>query len=387
MQRAESLIKMTSMFSHTDNLHLVNQDIPLKEKLVSAHKTIQIKFPFIARIAVTIYDPETRVIKTFMHSSGEDSPLNNYQALLDEAHSLKEILDKGKPRVVNNLVTFEKSPKTHAQRIGRQGYAASYTMPMFDQGIFFGFLFFNSYDPDVFTEAALNDLDVYGHLISLMIANDINVVKMMNAAVKTTGSIVHARDPETGSHLDRMSRYSRLIATELANKYQLDDDYIEHVFMFSPLHDIGKVAIPDNILLKPGKLNSEEQNIMRSHAKKGREMIDDLIKNFGLNDTSNISILKNIAEYHHEAVNGSGYPSGKKDDEIPLEARIVAVADVFDALTSKRPYKEAWSNEQAMETLQKYAGETLDKDCVDALLKNMEAVKDIQKRFKENEIG
>lgn len=387
---AEKLAQETNnyfMFTHNDNLTLLTQEAPLKEKLISAHQAIKNKFPFVARIAVTVYDPETRVLKTFLHSSGDDNPLAHYQSLLDEAHSLKEILKKGKPRVVNNLVTFEDSRKKHAKRIGRQGYAASYTMPMFDQGNFFGFLFFNSYEADVFSESTLNDLDVYGHLISLMIASDINIVKMINAAVKTTGNIVHARDPETGSHLDRMSRYSRVIAAELAEKYHLDDEYIEHVFMFSPLHDIGKVAIPDNILLKPGKLTKEEQEIMRTHTKKGRDMIDDLVKNFDLNTSNNIAILMNIAEFHHEAVNGSGYPSGKKQDEIPLEARIVAVADVFDALTSKRPYKKAWSNEDAIDLLLKSAGETLDKDCVNALIKNRKSIELIQQQFKENEIG
>lgn len=375
------------MFSHNDNLDVMGKNVPLKEKLVSAHHSIQQKFPFVARVSITVYDPGTRVLKTYLHSSGDDNPLENYEAVLDEAHSLKEILNNGKPRVVNNLITFKNGPKKHTKRIENQGYAASYTMPMFVQGNFLGFLFFNSYEADVFTEAVLNELDVYGHLISLLVANDFNIIKMMNAAVKTTGNIVHSRDPETGSHLDRMSRYTRIIATSLAEKYHLDDEYIEHVFMFSPLHDIGKVAIPDQILLKPGKLTEDEYKVMQTHSRKGREMIDDLIKNFGLNSLENLSILKNIAEYHHEAMNGSGYPAGIKDDEIPLEARIVAVADIFDALTSKRPYKEAWSNEKAFATLQSYAGETLDVDCVNALIQNKAAIELIQKQFKENEIG
>ncbi len=375
------------MFSHNDNLDKIGKNLPLKEKLVASHQSIQQKHPFIARVSCTVYDPETRVLKTFLHSSGDDNPLTNYQAVLDDAHSLKEILKTGKPRVVNNLSAFDKSKKKHSKSIGKQGYAASYTVPMFERGNFFGFLFFNSYEPDVFNEKTLNDLDVYGHLISLLIASDFSIVKMINAAVKTAGNIVHSRDPETGNHLDRMSRYTRIIATTLADKYQLDDEYIEHIFMFSPLHDIGKVAIPDQILLKSGKLTNDEQKIMRTHTEKGREIVDDLISNFGLCSSGNISILENVAAYHHEAINGSGYPSGKKGQEIPLEARIVAVADVFDALTSKRPYKEAWSNDKAFETLQDYAGKILDNDCVNALIQNKDAVITIQQQFKEDEIG
>lgn len=375
------------MFKHRDVLEDLNKQLPLKDKIVSAHRVIAKKFSFIARIAITLYDPETRVLKTYLHSSGEDEPLVHYQALLDDAPSLKEILKKGRPRIVNKLVTFEKGKQEHTQRIGRQGYAASYTLPMFHSGEFIGFLFFNSYESDVFTEAVLSDLDIYAHLVSLMVINELTTLKVMGAALKTTNNFTHLRDPETGSHLDRMSRYSRIIAQSLADKYDLDDEYIEHIFMFSPLHDIGKIAIPDNILLKPGPLDDAERMIMNTHARKGREMIDDIILNFGLDGISNIDVLKNIAESHHEAVNGSGYPAGKAHEEIPLEARIVAVADVFDALTSSRPYKEAWSNDKSFEMLTQLAGEKLDIDCVNALINNRAEVEKIQQQFNEDLYG
>ena len=375
------------MTEHHDVLEQLNKHIPLREKLVVAHDSVSELFPFIARIAVAIYDPETSLLKTYLHSSGEDNPLENYQALLDDAPSLKEILKKGLPRVVNNLLTFEDSESEHARRIGRQGYAASYTMPMFNEGHFFGFIFFNSYEKDVFDESVLRQIDIYGHMISLMLINEMTSINTLKAAVKTAGGVTHFRDPETGSHLDRMSRYSRLIAEELAAKYELDDAYIEHVFMFSPLHDIGKIGIPDNILLKPSSLDDAETNIMKTHAMKGRVMIDELLENFGLENIKYVDVLRNIAEFHHEAVNGRGYPSGKKGDEIPLEARIVAVADVFDALTSERPYKDAWDNEKAIKTLKQLSGQVLDQDCVDALLKNKEKVEQIQAQFGEDMYG
>ena len=375
------------MYHHRDLLDDLNKPLSLKDKMVSAHRSVQSKFPFVSRIAIALYDSGTNILKTYMDSSGGDKPLAHYQASLDNAPSLKEILAKGLPRVVNNLVTFEHGTHEHTQRIGRSGYAASYTMPIFHSGEFVGFLFFNSHQADVFTENVLSVLDVYGHLIALMIVNELASLKVMNAALKTTSGITHFRDPETGSHLDRMSRYSRIIAEALAGRYDLDDAYIEHVFMFSPLHDIGKIAIPDSILLKPGPLNEEERSVMNTHARKGREMIDDIVMNFGFNSINHIDVLRNIAEFHHEAVNGSGYPAGKQQDEIPLEARIVAVADVFDALTSHRPYKEAWSNEKAFALLKQLAGEKLDADCVNALIENRSKVEAIQKQFKENIYG
>lgn len=372
------------MSQHQDVLKELNKKIPLRDKLIATHKSVSEVFPFIVRIAIAIYDPETHVLKTYMHSSGEDNPLDNYQTLIDDAPSLKEILKKGLPRVANNLVTFENGKHEHTRRIGRQGYAASYTLPMFNNGTFFGFIFFNASEKDVFDEMVLRQIDVYGHLISLMVLNELSSVHMLNAAVKTTGSFTHFRDAETGSHLDRMSRYSRLIASELAGIYKLDDSYIEHIFMFSPLHDIGKIAIPDKILLKPGKLNESEKITMYTHARKGRDMIDTILNNFGLENIEHLDMLRNIAEFHHESVNGEGYPAGKKGDEIPLEARIVAVADVFDALTSKRPYKESWDNERALEMLKKMAGERLDQDCVDALVRNVDKIVEIQQQFTES---
>lgn len=372
------------MTEHHDALEGLNKQIPLHEKIIAAHKSVSEIFPFIVRIAIALYDPETKILKTYLHSSGTDSPLDNYQALLDDAPSLKAILEQGLPRVANNLLTFEDGQHEHTKRIGRQGYAASYTLPMFNNGAFIGFIFFNADKKDVFTETVLRQIDIYAHMISLTVINELSSIHTLAAAVKTTGNISHIRDPETGSHLDRMSRYSRLIASTLADKYNLDDSYIEHIFMFSPLHDIGKIGIPDNILLKPAKLDPDEKSIMNTHARKGREMIDELLKSFGLENIEYMNMLRNIAEYHHEAVNGSGYPSGLAGNDIPIEARIVAVADVFDALTSARPYKEAWSNHNAIQTLKKLSGETLDQDCVNALIKNIAQIELIQKQFSEN---
>ena len=372
---------------YQDTLESLNKNIPLREKLVHTHRAVAAHLPFIARIAIALYDPQTGVLKTYLHSSGEDDPLSHYQAPLRNAPSLMSIIKSGKPRVINNMLTFEDSQQEHTRRIGRQGYAASYTLPMFSNGVFFGFIFFNSYQTEVFTETVLNQLDVFGHMVSLMVINELSNMRSLMGAITTATHIAHQRDPETGSHLDRMSRYSRLIAMTLATQYQLNDDYIEHIFMYSPLHDIGKIGIPDYILLKPASLTDQEMLVMQSHAQRGRVMIDDLLVNFGLDTLQHVNILRNIAEYHHEAVNGGGYPKGLRGSAIPLEARIVAVADVFDALTSRRPYKDAWTNDEAFATLQRLAGEKLDNDCVTALITNRTAIEGIQEQFKESLVG
>lgn len=378
---------MIDLYPHQDLLAALNRNIPLEEKLICCHEAVKRHFPFVARIAVALYDPKSSVLKTYLHSSGDDAPLDHYQALLDDAPSLQELLGQEQPRVVNHMVTFEKGEHEHTRRIGRAGYAASYTMPMFNNGTFFGFIFFNSVEQDCFKPDVLSELDIIGHMISLLIINELVSIQTLNAAVRTTGHITHVRDPETGSHLDRMSRYSRLIALRLADTYDLNDQYIEQIFMYSPLHDVGKIGIPDQILLKEGSLTDQEMHEMKSHAVKGREIIDDFLKNFGLESISQVAILRNIATFHHESINGSGYPDRIEGEAIPLEARIVAVADVFDALTSQRPYKEAWSNDTAFEMLLKLAGEKLDRDCVAALINSRDEVEEIQTLFQENPYG
>ncbi len=128
------------MPDHEDIHAALNKNIPLKEKLICTHEAVKKLIPNVARIAIAIYDPDTSVLKTYLHSSGDANPLDNYEALLDDAPSLKEVLERGRPRVINNMLTFEDKSHEHTQRIGRAGYAASYTMPMFDNGVFFGFV-------------------------------------------------------------------------------------------------------------------------------------------------------------------------------------------------------------------------------------------------------
>lgn len=371
------------MFDYQDTLEKLNKNIPLGNKLLYVHNVLKQRYDFIDRIAIAVYDPETDVLKTFLHSSGTDEPLNHYQAKLANASSLREILEQGKPRVVSDLNIFSEGKHLHTKKISSQGYVASYTMPMYIDNVFFGFLFFNSYRADVFNKDNLHYLDLFGHLITMVVGHELTSLRNLMATVKTAKEMAHRRDFETGAHLNRMAHYSRLIALKLADKYQFTDEYIEKVFLYAPLHDVGKIGIPDNVLLKPDKLTDAEFEQMKAHTVIGREMIDNMLGNFDLQNFNSTEILRNIAEHHHEAVNGSGYPNGLSGEAIPIEALIVAVADVFDALTSKRPYKMAWGNDEAFAMLEKLAGQKLDSDCVTALIECRHEIVDIQQRFSE----
>jgi len=183
------------------------------------------------------------------------------------------------------------------------------------------------------------------------------------------------RDPETGAHIVRMAHYSRHIARNLGLSVEQQDLLLEA----APMHDIGKVGTPDLILLKPGKLTEQEFAIMKQHAVIGYEVLN----------TSSSPLLKvaaEIAHVHHEKFDGSGYPRSLKGEDIPIFGRIVAVADVFDALTSERPYKKAWSIEQASQLLRDGQGTHFDPMCVTAFLTAFDDVLAIRNKFLDEPI-
>lgn len=373
-------------FDHSDRLALLGEERPLDEKFTLLHHYLRERIGHIDRIAFALYDPATDILKTYAHSSLGDNPLPHYESRLADSRTLGEIVARRLPRVVNDIDLLPPN-RQHSKRIKGQGYGSSYTLPIFRNGNLLGLLFFNSYRKNAFDELVLHQLDLIGHLLALSIIDHLTSARNLVASVRSVSTLAHHRDFETGAHLDRMSHYSRLIARSIAPKYGLDDLTVEHIFLFSPLHDIGKIGVPDSILFKPGKLSEEEFATMKKHPEDGAQMIDALLRHFDLMKMPQVDLLRNIALYHHETLNGQGYPHGLRGEEIPLEARIAAVADIFDALTSTRPYKEAWSNDRAFALLQELAEDRLDRDCVMALIGQRAEVERIQAQFSQDTLG
>ncbi len=175
------------------------------------------------------------------------------------------------------------------------------------------------------------------------------ISKAHTSTIDSMALVVESRDTETGAHIKRTKEFVKILCEHLQNsgKYKkiLKKEFIELVYRASPLHDLGKVAIPDKILKKPGRLTPEEFEIMKEHAKLGKDILESALNEHG--DNKFLKIARNIAYYHHEKWDGSGYPQGLKGEKIPLEGRLMAIADVYDAITSKRVYKESFSFEKA----------------------------------------
>lgn len=355
------------------------------EKLEIIHQGIQQKFAAIDRISVVLYDSRMDILTTFIHSS-KDNPISFYECRVEHAPSLARLKKLKKARLVNDLMLFREGKNEHTRRIFDQGYHSSYSVPMFDGNSFLGVIFFNSYQTHAFVSEILFQLNLFAQLINSLILNKLQAIRMLVGAFKSALNLVSYKDPETGNHLERMARYSRLIAQELARAGdpRFTDELIEHLFLFAPLHDIGKIGIPDKILLKPGKLDDAEWKIMQTHSAIGRDIVDTIADQIGLEAFEHIQLLRNISESHHETIDGNGYPNRLKNDEIAIETQIVAVADIFDALTSKRPYKDAWTNDAALDELKKLSGAKLNVDCVNILMQQTQAVAQIQNQFRDD---
>ncbi|OAN44081.1 phosphodiesterase [Paramagnetospirillum marisnigri] len=355
----------------------------LAERLICIHDEIKggDDLTALSRIAIALYDERTDILKTFIHSSDGDSPFDHSAARLSTLPTLQELARTGGRRVINDLEAVAATGQEHANRLSSLGYGSSYTMPIRSKNQFFGFLFLNSFSKDFFTPKVVHRLRPYAEMIALLVMRELDMVRMMQAAVRVIRQVSAVRDEETGAHLARMARYTRMIAVKLADRHGFNDEFIEYLFQFAPLHDVGKISVPDHILFKPGRLDEGEFEIMKGHVKRGLEIVDLMAHDFGMQSLSYFSVLRNVIAYHHEALDGSGYPHGLKGAEIPMEARIAAVADVFDALTSERPYKKAWSNDQALDLLVDQSGTKFDPDCVAALVDCRAEIADIQSRF------
>ncbi|MBI3595186.1 MAG: HD domain-containing protein [Nitrospirae bacterium] len=384
MPKTEQIAMNPKVELYEDRLSFLNKKIPVSEKLKLIHQIIRNRVTCVDRIAVILHDSKSDLLKTFIYSSDEDHPLIRYQAKLSKVKSLKTIMESEQARVVNDLTVFEGGRAEHTKRIASQGFGSSYTLPMFLNGQFLGFVFFNSYEKNSFQAEILGELNFFGHFISSLVSTELASIRMMLSTIQAAKEISSYHHLETGQHIDRVSHYARLIAQEIAPLYGFSDEYIENIFLFSPLHDIGKVGVPENLLKKNEKLSGDEIEGLKKHVIIGRKIIDSIIKDFGLDTLPHATMLRNMAEYHHETLDGSGYVLGLQGQQIPIEARIISVADIFDALTSSRSYKTAWSNDEAFAMLQQLAGIKLDKDCVRALTQNPEKVREIQEGFKES---
>ncbi|MFN3692216.1 MAG: HD-GYP domain-containing protein, partial [Fervidobacterium sp.] len=283
--------------------------------------------------------------------------------------------------IINNFQERYKETKSLSLKLLiEEGFNSNITILASINSRPFGFLFLSSVNTDNYTKEDAKLFLSIANTISYRLFYSLTIQKVLSEFGNSLVNIVEFKDNETGNHIKRVALYSKLIAQEL----ELDPKLVREIYEYASIHDIGKVGVPDSILLKPGKLNTAEWEIMKTHVKIGVS----IIKNFeeqvrNIIQSSTLEVMKNIIADHHEWWNGNGYPKGKKGEEISIEGRIIAIADVFDALTTKRPYKEAIPFEKAVEMIKEENGTHFDPKVFGAFLRKLQEIRDIYERLKD----
>ena len=230
------------------------------------------------------------------------------------------------------------------------------------------------------------ELEGYRQDLEEMVSRQLQeITKLQSEIIITMGDIIESRDGTTGEHVKRTSKYVNFFLAKIQERgiyqHELTPSYIDYVKKATPLHDIGKIVISDLILQKPGALTAEEYELVKNHAEAGGDIIRHSMGKIVNGEF--ITIASDIATYHHEKWDGTGYPQGLKEEEIPLSARIVAIADVFDALVSKRQYKAGMSMEQAMMIMEKERGKGFEPMLLDVFMDSKEELSELMNTLQE----
>ncbi len=339
------------------------------------------------RLAVAFVDTAGHVIA---ESASSVLPVTHLEpGFIEELKdtSLGPILTSRKTRIINDLPRhYEEIHQSESTKlILEEGIRASITVPIEIHGNVLGFLFASSREKNIYTPEHARTIERVLTLQKHNLFYHYIIQEIMAETTRAFVSLMERKDNETSLHIIRMSRYSYILARELAKSdSSITPMMLREILWFAPLHDIGKIGIPDRVLQKNGPLDGRERSLIEDHVNIGLSVIHSM--NSGVNRIIDLELLNtavNIIASHHERFDGTGYPRGLAGKDIPVSGRIVALADVFDALTSKRPYKEAFSIDKSMGIIEAGLGSHFDPDVYAAFLKALPEIRLVYDRYKE----
>lgn len=343
------------------------------------------------RIGIAVLSSDKKEIRALSARSDRKLRLGkNYSYDLNET-SLKSIIESGEPRILNDLKSYyDMKPSSESTKlILEEGMQSSVTLPLRVRNECVGVVFFSSVNKMVYKDEHIRFLKTIAESLAAAFDQSFLNDQLLVSTIHGFAKLVESKDSETGNHIERMQRYSVLIAELLSVEDMfrsiINEQFIKQIRDFSPLHDIGKVAVPDHILLKPGKLSAEEFVTMKSHVELGADILRNMNDQIHGENREFYRVGIEIVRHHHEKYDGSGYPDKLAGDEIPLSARIVALADVFDALMSKRPYKEAYAIDKAKSILFEGRGSHFDPSIIDVVMKHWNRFEEQVELFKDQE--
>jgi len=373
--------RLESLFQLTDRIH---QATTLDDTLKFVFEEFSSLLP-IDWVGMLFLKPGEKGVVLERQYAGKQSQLHEKDTFSLANSPFSQLKADSHPLIVNHT-SSQYIDNDFLSALSSNGFHASIFFPMSIKTDELVVLVFAADQIEAYQEEHIELLENIATQVGHAFDKTIGMESLVISAVEGLAKLAENRDPETGDHLVRMSLYSAIIAEQLSDsgpyQEQLSPAYVRDVFRFAPMHDIGKVGVPDSILLKPGRLDEDERKQMEIHPVTGAEVLRRCEEQVQLAGYSIFSVGIEIAEAHHEKFDGSGYPYQLAGDDIPLSARIVAAADVFDALTSKRPYKEAWDIDRAMELMREQAGLHFDPVVIEAFEQAMPRVLQVYQQHK-----
>ncbi|MGY5537913.1 HD domain-containing phosphohydrolase [Vibrio brasiliensis] len=371
------------MFNYSLLNHIAAQDLSLILKLDSIYEHVLDSYPQMSRFSVALMG-ENSVSNYYVKDTMADVGRYDFeQHELRDNSSLTSIAYTENIRIISDLREMFQTDRIR-ELIGL-GHRSSYTYPISYQGKTIGFIFVNAKETGFFSRCDVErDFAYLAQVVANQFIQLFESQRHFQASLEIALKMGHARDPETKEHLTRMGMYSELLARFLSTSLsEISHQFIHRIRLYAPFHDIGKYLIPDDILYSDRRFTPEERAVMNNHTIYGEEIIDEVVQLSGTKTVSEgeIQFIKNIVRHHHECFNGKGLPDALRSDSIPLEARIVTLADVFDALLSKRAYKPAWELSEVIEYIKLQKGKMFDPMCVDVLLANLDQFMEIRSKY------
>ncbi|WCP68748.1 HD domain-containing protein [Vibrio tubiashii] len=362
---------------------IASENTTITSKLDSIYVHASEAYSSLSRFSIALIG-ESKVSNYYVKDRFSDSGSYDFtEHRLTEGSSLTSVALKATVRVIDQLSSMLQTERI--QELIRLGHRSSYTFPISFKGKTIGFIFINASEDAFFSRQDIaRDFTFLSQVTSSLFVQLFESQRHFQSSLKLALKIGHARDPETKEHLIRMGMYSELLARILSKTMEeITHQFIHRIRLYAPFHDIGKYMIPDEILYSDKIYTAEERAIMNNHTLFGEEIIDDVVAHCEQETISNAEIrfIKNIVRHHHEHYNGEGLPDALESEAIPLEARIVTLADVFDALLSRRAYKPAWELDDVLIYIQANKGRLFDPVLVDALTDNIEDFTRIRLRY------
>lgn len=356
---------------------------PLNEQLQALKNRMQAHMPCIDRVSFAKYHPRQDMLISFADTEFDNWDLAHYEAPLRKLPNLYAAAQNGTPRIVDDLNDINHSDRVKV--LLNYGYRSSAAIPCYENKVFTGFVFLNSAKPNSFKLETLDVLKPYFDMVEFAVESEDHVVNEIERLSERKLCSMPGYCPECYAHTKRMRLYAHLLGVHLAERHKLTDEMVEQIGIFAQFHAVSGIQLPIDIACHRSHFSKEQESIIIQHIEQCIESADDTVARIGNPVHPSVVLFMQMVTYQYENLNGSGYPHGLEEKDIPIAAQIVAVANSFDVLTTHHPNRQAWSIPYALIELEKWVSDgLLSGECVNVLRDNQVYLKQIIHKYPEH---